>query len=977
MKEKKAIKELIIDTDIGTIEYVCLNDFREVKRIDDHNLLGRYLIDLYVELFSKNSDPIVGLEMHKKAIKLKFLKNYFKIQRHLDSSININYDKYYWMIPGFLSLNYETNGLMQTYQFFRLCMNLKDYKLSIVKTKNDTKLHAVPSLKKPLHTVSKKPYNDRVAHLEAVYPHLKELNSINTLKIFTRIGVTTDILSNGCMNAVLIKAQKDKVSNTFCIDQAFLQEIGKIAAITFEYQYVNPLSMKSIESDWGEGDPIKEQLAAFIPEDWFSTIMDRTLTLYQRWIYFISLLGALVWESTVLGNKQSEKFIKNIFQSIYDTKELENTIIIEKNNPRVLLNNQRTDDGEWELQRLICELNKDGKIFAKVSKDNVTSYDIGIWTKGKRKEGIIFTANEAKQLNDFLNQIFPVIDDRKKESKNKRRALIEEKKTQANIKKERIKKDVISGKESALTANIPPNEKLKIIQAEIKNKNNFDEYEGNSNKLMPHQKAACRLSEIYDRFAFYYDTGTGKTVLALDIIASKFRERDIRFLVISPKAIIQTAWMNDQKQFYPKMKLAPLSSNITTGYYQRLNRTWNELEGRSNFKDFLFYDDIQKGGKAKERQYMQGVIMGKADHYIINPETFIRRMDTFEKLKIQGLIVDESSILKNYSSKTSQAIRKFAQRCRCVYLLSGKPAPNNSMEYFSQMKIVAPEDFKESYESFKKKYFENDKGQIVFRTKGAQKIVSKRIAEHSIVVSKEDCLNLPDTTQIIRKITLDQKTMSMYESMYRDYFIQIEKKEKESKEQNTFFNVNTKLASLMKLRQVVSGFLMDGTSKDVTIIHKKREEELLNTIDEIGDQQVIIWCQFQYEISHLKEILTRRGKLVVTANSETKNLDTSIAMFKEGNADIILAHPKTLQYGVTFIKCTYAIYYSLSYSFEEYYQSHDRIYRIGQENKCTYIFLQVEDTIDEILYQCVMEKKNNAKVFEMLIKDAQRRKILR
>lgn len=52
--------------------------------------------------------------------------------------------------------------------------------------------------------------------------------------------------------------------------------------------------------------------------------------------------------------------------------------------------------------------------------------------------------------------------------------------------------------------------------------------------------------------------------------------------------------------------------------------------------------------------------------------------------------------------------------------------------------------------------------------------------------------------------------------------------------------------------------------------------------------------------------------------------------FKNGEADILLAHPKTLQYGVTLTNCHYSIYYSLSYSFEQYYQCHDRIYRFGQ-----------------------------------------------
>ena len=62
--------------------------------------------------------------------------------------------------------------------------------------------------------------------------------------------------------------------------------------------------------------------------------------------------------------------------------------------------------------------------------------------------------------------------------------------------------------------------------------------------------------------------------------------------------------------------------------------------------------------------------------------------------------------------------------------------------------------------------------------------------------------------------------------------------------------------------------------------------------------------------------------------------------------------------GVTFTNCSYNIYYSQSYSYEEFKQSQDRIHRIGQINKCTYIMLQCNNTIDEKIYNCLQKKKN-------------------
>ena len=91
---------------------------------------------------------------------------------------------------------------------------------------------------------------------------------------------------------------------------------------------------------------------------------------------------------------------------------------------------------------------------------------------------------------------------------------------------------------------------------------------------------------------------------------------------------------------------------------------------------------------------------------------------------------------------------------------------------------------------------------------------------------------------------------------------------------------------------------------------------------------------------------------------KTKDRDTIIRQFKNGDIKRLFTHPKLLGKGLTFVNCTYNIYYSLSFSYEEFRQSQDRIHRIGQDNKCTYIILQGKNTIDEKIYNCLKRKGN-------------------
>ena len=159
-------------------------------------------------------------------------------------------------------------------------------------------------------------------------------------------------------------------------------------------------------------------------------------------------------------------------------------------------------------------------------------------------------------------------------------------------------------------------------------------------------------------------------------------------------------------------------------------------------------------------------------------------------------------------------------------------------------------------------------------------------------------------------------------------------------------------AKLMKLREVVSGFIINKDNT-ITDFPTNKDDVLAETLSEIGDKQVIVWCQFTHEIERLAEKFDGVG-----ITSKSKNRDDAIRAFKNGEIKLLFAHPQLLGKGLTFVNCTYNIYYSLSFSYEEFKQSQDRIHRIGQKNKCTYIILQSKGTIDEKIYDCLNKKEN-------------------
>lgn len=525
-------------------------------------------------------------------------------------------------------------------------------------------------------------------------------------------------------------------------------------------------------------------------------------------------------------------------------------------------------------------------------------------------------------------------------------------------------------------------EKNENIKERIKNRlDSFTDATGiyQNRVLYRHQKAGTMLAEMYDKFAFFYDTGTGKTVMALDIIERKQQKDGAHFLIIAPKSIIKTAWLDDAAKFYPDLRILPLYKSFGIKKKRRLLYSWKTgLKATTWDKDRVFIahikllTDVFELGelKVESDKVVEDALQDFAQHYIINSELFIREPTKYiSEFNISGIIMDESAILKNYHGKTAEIMRMVAEKMRYVYLLSGKPAPNNVTEYFSQMKIVDPDTFSMSYESFLKSFCFGQRKEMIPANK---KLFADMVSIRSLIISKKDCLDLPDTVDVVRQIELPKSIMQDYYQLYFECMTFI----KGMDESLHFYSTHSKLAILMKLRQMASGFFITGSgryqeSEVIIDIHKAKIDELKAILDQIPEEQVIIWCQFQHEIELVAHELSRRAE-TVTAYGKTKDLEKSIDDFKNRRAQYIVAHPKTLKYGVTFVNCKYTIYYSFSYSAEDYDQSHDRNYRMGQTETCTYIYIQAADTIDEIMYEKVMYKLSSAEFFERLIKDASR-----
>lgn len=461
--------------------------------------------------------------------------------------------------------------------------------------------------------------------------------------------------------------------------------------------------------------------------------------------------------------------------------------------------------------------------------------------------------------------------------------------------------------------------------------------------LMDHQKdGVLNVAANHPRWLFGWDTGTGKSLLGIELV----RYWNVKTLVLTTLAIIEPAWLGDIRQFAPQIKAVNL---------------WKH--------------------KGKKKKAFEQEI-DRHQVCIINYESFRTHADLLAKHGFKMVIADESSKLKNPKSKITEKVTKFCKNMDFVYLLSATPAPNHLLEYFPQVSLLDASLLGRSYYICRNNFFyQSDYSGFKWSVKQNRKTeYLDKIASIMSVVRKEDVLDLPERTDNIRDVFLSAEEQRAYRDMAARLVIEIE----EGIEAGTIITAQSAAIKAMKLRQVTSGFVFDeekavhmfGKSSKLTALH-----ELL---EELGDQQAIIWTQFRHEAQLLFQELSigkgtgvpeqylftsiEKTSKIMYENDEipkagmcnglvSHNLKNQfIEDFKAGKSQYMIAHPASIGHGITLVNCATAIYYSLDHSHERHYQSRDRIYRKGQVNKCAYYYLMVPGSIDTVVFNSLQGK---------------------
>ena len=448
--------------------------------------------------------------------------------------------------------------------------------------------------------------------------------------------------------------------------------------------------------------------------------------------------------------------------------------------------------------------------------------------------------------------------------------------------------------------------------------------------LRQHQQMGREIAKVRDRFCFFFDTRTGKTPLSLSIIHDDLQKHpDHKWLVICPLILIENAWMCDAATFVPGIKVVNCHAST----------------------------------KAKRLK----AIESDAQIYITNTESFATYKEHFDKLGIHGCIVDESSDMKSYKSKQSEAIVDFAQTVKRMYLLSGTPAPNGEWEYYMQLRAIDYYCMPAFWTHFKQYYFVDvsftQYEQLQMRPDRREEF-NELLRKYAVYVDKEDVLTLPGREFVECEFDMPEELKKHYRTLKDELYLELEDGKK--------LTAPSAAAKLNKLNQVTSGFIIDTKAmkenkfygeeqQEVYLLDSYRFKKLQEILAMHEHSQVLIWANYRKEFEMLSSMLGDKCKCIYGATS-LNDKNVAIQAFKSGDIQYLIANPASADKGLTLTNCHICVYFSLNWSYELFKQSMDRIYGdiSKQPKKCLYYIMIAKKTIDRVLYSDVLQGKGDA-----------------
>jgi hypothetical protein len=293
--------------------------------------------------------------------------------------------------------------------------------------------------------------------------------------------------------------------------------------------------------------------------------------------------------------------------------------------------------------------------------------------------------------------------------------------------------------------------------------------------------------------------------------------------------------------------------------------------------------------------------------YICNYE----QLDNLPVNHFAGVVLDESSILKNFEGAIRTQIIDLFAHTRFKLACTATPSPNDPMELGNHSEFLNIM----SRNQMLAMYFVHDGGDTgKWRIKGhAVSTFFKWVAQWSIMLCSPADIGYDGSKYVLPSLN------------YLD--IQIKTKQREGSLFNDVAVSATNFNQELRITKV------DRMDKVAEIVNNSKEN-------------FIIWIKQNEEGELLRKLIP--DAVEVSGSDDNDYKEKMLLGFADNKFRVLITKAKIAMYGLNYQNCNNQVFASLDFSFEALYQSIRRSYRFGQD-KAVNIYLVTTDTMQNVV----------------------------
>lgn len=431
--------------------------------------------------------------------------------------------------------------------------------------------------------------------------------------------------------------------------------------------------------------------------------------------------------------------------------------------------------------------------------------------------------------------------------------------------------------------------------------------------------------------ALFAEQGLGKTKMVIDNFQTLYKHEKLSGVVVVTLAAVADNWV------------------------------YNELPKHLGIQhQIIQWDSSSKKAKILFYHYCKSPAKDCLPILVLNKEALLKKevMSALEQFMVRNdvmLIGDESTFFKNSRAKVTKAMLQLASMAKYRRALCGQPAPNGPDDLFSQYLFLDPNVLGvHTLTGFRQKYcnlnitWVNKRPIMKAKSMNPYGGFDEAVEPITARIFKKDVLkDLPEKQYFQRHYELTPKQRGQYEFLRKELILFLT----ESQTDGVVSAPNV-ISCMVRLQQFTSGFIVTEEGKLKDFKDTPKQDAAVQWVME-DPSPCIIWANFRHSIDILAERLEAAGRKVGKLyGGLTKAARQEVSeSFRDGTIDVLLAHPRTGGWGLTFTNSSRNLYYENSFNWEYRVQSEDRTHRIGQTENVQYVDLINKNLIDAKIYE--------------------------